>query len=185
MLSNIVVDLVQAEDFKVEDISVRKASLLDIAFIFELMLEGAFFGAFSDSFMQPTGSFKLLVTVFKLWFNQYRWLRIKYHPRVFLMITKDKQEVGFVYLESVTFGVNKVNYLVLSLMSILKSYRNKNIGSDVVLKIYNAIPPGAIMVVSCTKYSVVMKKILKKLKFKTAKNNSLGLVEFTKEKLSG
>jgi hypothetical protein len=167
-----------------DGVVVHKASLLDIPFIFELLLEGAFIGSFSSSFMLPNGSVKLLFFSFKLWLNQFGWGRKSFHPKTLLMFTKDKKDVGFVYLESVIFGGQKTNYLILSIMSISKSFRSKKIGTNFIENLYQCIPPGSVIAVSCTKYSVVMQKILRKLKFKVSKNRAVGLVEFTKTKLS-
>ena len=182
MLSNIVVDLVQVENFNVEDVGLRKASLLDVPYVFELLLEGAFFGAFSASFMLPNGTMRLLYYVFKLWFNQFSWGRRSYQPAALLMLNKQDKDIGFTYLQEVKVGEKKNTFLVLSLMSISKEYRNQKIGTEVVNKIYNAIPPGDSMAVACTKYAVVMQKILRKLKFSASKNRLYGLREFTKTK---
>ena len=166
-----------------DGVVVHKASLLDIPFIFELLLEGAFFGSFSNSFMLPNGSIKLLFTIFKLWFNQFGWGKKRFHDNTLLMLTKDEKDVGFVYLEYLSPGEKKPNYLILSIMSIAKDFRNKKIGSSFIANLYKCIPPDTVMAVSCTKYSVVMQKILRKLKFKVSKNKTIGLVEFTKTKL--
>ena len=98
------------------------------------------------------------------------------------MLNKQDKDIGFTYLQEVKVGEKKNTFLVLSLMSISKEYRNQKIGTEVVNKIYNAIPPGDSMAVACTKYAVVMQKILRKLKFSASKNRLYGLREFTKTK---
>lgn len=184
MLSGITDNLLLMDGLSSDGVVIHKASLLDIPFIFELLLEGAFFGSFSNSFMLPNGSIKLLFTIFKLWINQFTWGRKSFHPKTFLILSKEKEDVGFVYLESLTHGEKKTNYLIVSLMSISKKFRNKKIGKTFIADLYKCIPPGSVMAVSCTKYSVVMQKILRKLKFKVSKHRVVGLVEFTKTKLS-
>lgn len=183
MLSGIVDNLLSYEGADGSDISVRKASLLDLPFVFELLLEGAFFGAFSEAFMLPTGTIRLLYLVFKLWFNHFNIFRKNFHPVALLMLVKDKKEMGFVYLEEMMVREKANKHLVLSLMSVMKSYRNQKIGTKVVGRIFDAMPVGTTMVAACTKYSSVMQKILRKLKFKPVKNKGLGMVEFTKTKL--
>lgn len=183
MLSGIVDNLLSYEGVDSTDVGVRKASLLDLPFVFELLLEGAFFGSFSEAFMLPTGTFRLLYMVFKLWFNQYTLFRKNYHPAALLMLIKGKKEIGFLYLEEIMVREKSNKHLVLSLMSVMKSYRNQKIGTKVVGRIFDSMPVGATMVAGCTKYSSVMQKILRKLKFKAVKNKNIGMIEFTKTKL--
>lgn len=145
-------------------LSYQRATLLDAPLIFQLIQEGAEAGAFSDAFIERTGSVKLLGFILRsvvLQYFQSANVNEKYEWQVISL--PNGEAVGFLKL---TKGVGTCRDRNLELLAVCPAYRNKGIGSAVLEHIVSGVPNGAQLIVHCTKYARTMQHILKRRNLK-------------------
>ena len=143
-------------------LSYRDASLLDVPFIFDLMMDGAMNGSFSDAFIERKGSPQLLWAIFTGIISQ-KFLS-KSSPMQFrwqLVLDITGNEVGF--LKTSIHTLEAVCHL--ELLAIVQKRRNLGIGTSVVRDITSKLPNQAQLRVHCTKFSRAMQHILKRNDF--------------------
>ena len=141
-------------------LSYRRANFLDVPLIFQLLLEGAEDGSFSDVFVTRTGSRKLFGVIFrgiatqlfqaKNTNSQYEWQVIS---------NDDGVEVGFLKVCKGR-GVCKDSHLELFALS--PAHRNQGLGTAVLENIASEVPGDGHLYVHCTKYARAMQHILKR-----------------------
>ena len=158
-----------------QDYKFRKAGLLDIPFIFELIQEGSLNGVFNESLMTSKG---YIFTLFELYLDVLRPLRIMVRKEdiKLLIFTLNDQSIGFIKIHFQFTGEQEI-----SLCSITPPHRNHKHGSQMISMYLETLPTGTVVIAYCTKYSRAMQQILKKLKFQRGKNSSLNeCYRFTK-----
>lgn len=141
-------------------LSYRRASLLDVPLIFQLLQEGAEAGSFSDGFIARTGSTNLLGVVLRgvvLQYFQSSKLNARYEWQVISI--PEGVEVGFL---KVSNGLGAGKDSNLELLAICVEHRNKGIGSAVLENIQSRVSAGGHLYVHCTKYARAMQHILKR-----------------------
>lgn len=142
------------------EIQFRKASILDVPFIFELMEDGAMSGVFADSFISRWGRHNLLIFILKEIITQYWKSTFSSKPKWQVILDSTTCEIGFLKVSSEKDS-KKQN---LELLSIIPFHRNKGIGTYVLNKLMLAQTTGDVMV-HCTKYARAMQHILKRNHF--------------------
>ena len=148
------------------------AGLFDVPLIFDLIMEGAIAGCFSDKHIHRTGPVSLFGMLFKSLFMQRFQRNKKLSFYKWEIISDLKGEVlGFqkiVFHEDVVF---------LELISIISDRRNQGLGALALQRLIREIPVGNKLVVYCTKYARSMQYLLKKNKFKRNKRFVVGHME--------
>lgn len=141
------------------DLTFHRAGILDIPLIYELMLDGAVAGAFSEDFVQRTGSTKLLGFIARSVVMQYFQLGNSRFSYEWLVINiSSGEEVGFLKLrKSMPTHLDRN----LELLAVSPAHRNKGIGSTVLNRLETEVPSGGKLYVYCTKYARAMQRILK------------------------
>ena len=143
------------------ELSYRDASLLDVPFIFDLMMDGAMNGSFSNVFIKCKGSPQLL------WFILTGIISQKFFPksslvqfRWQLVLDATGKEVGFFKT-----SIEVAQIFHLELLAIVQNRRNFGIGTAVVRDIISKLSSEAHLHVHCTKYARAMQHILKRNNF--------------------
>lgn len=152
-----------------KDYKFRKAGLLDIPFIFDLIQNGSQIGSFTEEYLTSKG-----------WVHSLRMLILdvlaphrniehgRYDIKLLLFIINNK-EVGFMRIDRFTdqdiYGID--------LCAIAPENRNQKLGSQMIRMFIEDLPSGAEVVVYCTKFSRAMQHILKMLKFQRDKKTTV------------
>ena len=158
-------------------LSLRKASVLDVPFIFKLMMEGSESGVFSDHFQVDAGGARLLWLVLSGVLSQ-KW-SLTGKPSKFkwlLIVDSHQEEIGFLKVSDndLSSGIQD-----LELLSVSPGYRDRGIGTEVLHRLVADQPDGVLLRVHCTKYARAMQHILKRNSFKrTTKVISPGLERY-------
>lgn len=137
----------------------KRAGILDIPLIFQLIQEGAESGSFSQAFIERRGSLKILAYVWRNIARQYIQSRRLNDYCQWLVIKSADNEVGFMKLSKSAGSCSQVN---LELIAICPENRNSGIANAVLEKLVSEIPCGGQLNVHCTKYARAMQHILKK-----------------------
>ncbi len=142
------------------DFSLRSASIFDVPFIFNLMLQGAEEGAFTEKFLGRKGPQRLLWHVFTSVLLK-NW-RFKPPPLIdsWLVVTRATGE-GLGFLKTTTSTDCHQDWH-LDLLCIAPKYRNNGIGTAVTREFITRVPDGVSVQVHCTKYARAMQHILKR-----------------------
>lgn len=158
----------------------RKAGLLDIPFIFDLVQDGSQIGAFAEKFMASKGwGLTLRMLIFGV-LTPHRNIKLGGDDTRFLIFTLNNKEVGF--MKIISRFTDRYIYEI-SLCAVAQEYRNQNIGSQMIRMFIADLPSGAEVVACCTTYSRTMQHILKMLEFQREKKTSIlhaELFHFTK-----
>lgn len=146
------------------NISFRRASLLDVPLIFDLMSAGALTGVFSDAFVQRTGCVKLLGMILQSMACQYLPFNKASDYYTWQIISSATgEDVGFA---KVAKGVGPNGDTHLQLLAVCPQHRNHGIGTAVLERVQGEVPNGAQLVVHCNKYARAMQHILKRHRLK-------------------
>ena len=145
------------------DFSLRKASILDVPFILNLVLEGAEVGAFSHRFLGLKGPQRLLWFVFTgVLLSNRLFQKPPLIVSWYLIKGSDGEDLGFM---KTTTSTDSHQHWHLDLLSIAPQYRNNGIGTAVTRGFIASAPDAASVLVSCTKFARGMQHILKKIGF--------------------
>lgn len=138
------------------------AGLLDIPFIFDLVLEGSVSGSFSDSYLMRQGYLHILFLLLTS-LHSLSWI-CRGKKRELLIFRKSTIPVGFIQIESMTMkNGNACRYIMTCAIAPL--YRGSRYGRDMVELLIARSPMGTEICAFCTKYARAMQHILKNLHF--------------------
>ena len=148
-----------------QDYKFRKAGLLDIPFIFELIQEGSLNGFFNDYLMTSKG---YIFTLVELYLDVLRPLRalLRKEDIKLLIFTLNDQDLGFIKIQFHFTGEQEI-----CLCAITPPLRNHNHGSQMIRMYLDTLPTGTVVIAYCTKYARAMQYVLKKLKFQRDKKS--------------
>ena len=141
-----------------------KASLLDVSFIFDLMMDGAELGAFSDSFMKGTGGFHLFWWIARGIFVQSKTPKPLANSTDWHTICLKTKQIGFMKVTT-SYAPNGDAIKYISLFALAPKYRKQGHGTAALKSFVDAQPKGTTIFVHCTKYAKAMQRVLKKLRF--------------------
>lgn len=163
-----------------KDYNLRKASLLDIPFIFHLIQDGSLSGSFSDSNLTSKG----YITVFRLLFldilHSHRFIKHKTDDIRLLILTLNNENIGFI---KITSPFTNLNVQIIDLCAIKPEHRNQKHGTQLIRMVIEDFPAETEIFALCTKYSRAMQRVFKNLKFRRDKktnNFRLESYRFTK-----
>lgn len=141
-----------------------KASLLDVPFIFDLMMNGSELGAFSDSFMKGTGGFHLFWWIVRGIFAQSRSPKPFANSADWHLISIKNKQIGFMkVITSYAPDGDSIKYI--SLFALAPKYREQGHGTAALKSFVDAQTKGTTIIVHCTKYAKAMQRVLRKLRF--------------------
>ena len=150
------------------DLSSKRASWLDIPYVFELLMEGSFSGSFSDRFLQRKWWGKLFFYTLSLFFRHSGWWGNNANVQRMWLIYDGNEQIGFYHLVS-SKNENQQKELLINLICVSHSYRNQRVASRIIQRLIDHQPQETLMVVYCTKYARAMQRVLTKLKFERDK----------------
>lgn len=153
-----------------KDYKFRKASLLDIPFVFEHVQDGSQRGSFTLKFMTSKGWVKLLNMLILDVLAPHRFFAKGGYDIKLLIFTLNKEDVGFMRIK---YALTDKEVYEIDLCAIDQERRNQKIGSQMIRRFVEDLPSGAEISAYCTIYSRAMQHILKKMKFKRDKKHSL------------
>ncbi|MFM6991838.1 MAG: GNAT family N-acetyltransferase [Rhodoferax sp.] len=138
----------------------RRAHFLDVPLIFQLLLEGAESGSFSEVFVTRTGICTLFSVIFRsvaMQFFQSKKSSSRYEWHI--ISNADRVEVGFLKVHK---GLGTGRDSNLELLAICPAYRNQGLGAAVLEYIASEVPKDGHLYIHCTKYAKAMQHILKR-----------------------
>jgi hypothetical protein len=142
-----------------EGYALKPASVLDIPFIFDLMMNGSELYVFGNLYLSGTGAVRLLAAIS---LGVVIGLISRNSSERWLILSLKGADIGFV---KVTEVVEARATTLISLFAIIPARRNLGHGSRVMRLFAGAQPAGATLLVFCNKQARVMQHTLKKLHF--------------------
>ena len=160
----------------------RRASLLDIPLIFQLMQDGAEYGSFATAYVERTGSVKLLAYILRsITLQHFQSIKLNVHYEWTVILSADK-DVGFLKIRKCG-GACKDR--TLELLAIVPENHNMGIGTAVLNQLVAEVPIGGELYAHCTKYARAMQHILKKMRLKRNVQFGVPNLEEYRTNLSG
>ena len=157
--------------------ALTKVSLLDVPFIFDLMMNGSELGVFSDSFMKKTGGFDLFWWIFRRIFAQSKSYKPLAKRSDWHLIFMNTEQIGFMRIKtSYTPNGDAIKHVFL--FALVPQYRNHGHGTAVLKSFVDAQPKGTKIFVHCTKYAKAMQHVLKRLRFRRNAKAGYGVEEY-------
>jgi hypothetical protein len=149
----------------IKNYNLRKASLLDISFIFYLIMDGSFEGSFADFFLTSNGYFFALIYLLLAVLLPLRFLKDKKEGKLFIFTLND-EDIGFL----------KIKYLdertqLIDMCAIVREKRNEKHGTQMIRMYLDNLRIRTEVIAYCTKYSRAMQHIFVKQQFKRDKNS--------------
>ena len=145
-----------------KDFQFRKAGVLDLPFIFNLIIDGSIDGSFTECLLTSSG------TIFLFMYLLLRLLPLPFVIRKYnkIKIFKNEQnDLGF--LDS--SEEKKLNSQKIELCAIKHVFRNNGVGTLMIQLYLESLPKNIEVQAYCTKYAKTMQHILKKLGFRRSK----------------
>lgn len=163
------------------ELQFRKANILDIPLIFNLLLEGGIDGAFTDRYFSGAGHFNLFTWIVKAVLPLPGWLRKKIPHTELRVMHKGEHDVGFAQLQHGT-AQDGGTTLTLALLAVAKDHQKQQFGTWAVMTIIRDMHESTVLEVYCTKYSRGMQHLLRKQQFARDKVMVNNLWRFTLRK---
>ena len=138
------------------------AGLLDIPFVFDLILHGSFYGSFSDSYLRRKGYFSILALLLSS-LQCSSWL-FKNRNRQLLLFVKQGVPVGFIQIES-TNGDQGMPMKYIITCAIAPEFRGHRFGREMIALLIAHSTTGTEICGVCTKYARAMHATFKSLHF--------------------
>lgn len=148
--------------------SLRKAGLLDISFIFYLIMDGSFEGSFADSFLTSNGYFFALIYLLLAVLRPFRFFKHNEEEGKLFIFTLADEDIGFLKIKH---GSQVGHAQVIDLCAIVPEQRNQKHGTQMIRTYLDTLPVGTEVIAYCTKYSRAMQHIFVKQKFIRDKNS--------------
>ncbi len=154
----------------------RKATLLDLPFIFSLGWEGAYLGAFNDRWLSRRGD----LAMFRALLRDVFRFRVRSHnlcASQLLIFTLHGQDIGFVK-QTTSWPEPGRSTICIDMFAIQNEFRNQHHGTMMLMMFLDTQSRASDFVAYCTKYAKVMQHILHKSGFKRDKNGKGRLAVF-------
>lgn len=151
------------------------AGVLDLPFIFDLVLDGSFAGSFSDTYLTRKGYAKILFLLITS-LHVFRWF-FKSRRRELLLFVKHDVPVGFIQIES-SIKPDGNPYCYIMTCAISPQFRGNRYGREMLMLLVDRCNAGTEVCAVCTKYARAMRRTLMGLHF-VRKSVGLGLDAYT------
>lgn len=150
----------------------RRARLLDVPFIFNLIQDGSSSGVFSNEYLTPKGCatlFKSLICDNAFILNPTK-IPISFQQKssIYLLIENDQDTLGFVQLGSDSICPNKI---FIEKFSIAPKFRKQGYGRKMLQSIVELLRTRYSLIAYCTPQAKVMKHLLKTTRFERQKQS--------------
>ena len=146
--------------------NLRKASILDIPYLYGLILQGSSEGSFSDRHFFRNGYLKLLAMLFKLLLKPVRSVDAASETHAVMLLEFNGEQIGFIHYSKHSYA-DKNACMHIEHCAIATPYRNLGHGTWLThWAIGMAMQDSATLTACCTKYARVMQHIFKKVRFK-------------------
>lgn len=142
--------------------SFRSASLLDIPFIFNLIMDGSLTGAFPAVYATPKGSATLFLMLVRDILHPHRFVDNEMCDTKTFIFTQDNEEIGFMQIGHKGEGQPQV----IKTCAISQEHRNQHHGSQMIRMYIENLPAATEVIAYCTKFNKAMPRVLKKLGFR-------------------
>jgi hypothetical protein len=145
----------------------RRASLLDIPFLFDLYLDGSSSGSFTDKHLSGRGHMVLLYELFRSIVKSRVSPGSAGEPRGlvrFVVYVQDGQETGFVRARDLRTPDGRTETTILT-CAIARSLRGTGTGERMIRRFIDESPGTDRFVAHCNKYARAMQRCLKRLHF--------------------
>jgi len=144
--------------------ALRKAGILDVPFIYALMLEGSKNGVFNDFYTTNRGQVEIFKILFKDLIAYPGLCGGKYSNREFYIFTMDGLETGFISFQNIRSpdGQNERN---IAECAICEEVRNQKHGWHLINMVIDTASEGTRLSAYCTPYAHAMQAVLFKHHF--------------------
>jgi N-acetylglutamate synthase-like GNAT family acetyltransferase len=153
-----------------KDYKFRKASLLDIPFIFDLIQDGSQVGSFAEKYLTAKGAVQVLSMLILDVLAPHRFIEREGYDIKLLIFALNDEDVGFMKIKP---GFADRSIYKIDICAIAPEYRSQKIGSHMIRMFIEDLPSGAEVVMYCTKFSRAMQHILKMLNFQRDKKTTV------------
>ena len=141
--------------------ALREAGLLELPFIYNLILSGSILGVFSDFFISSYGQVKLFKTLFRDLFLFPAIVGGKFSNRDFYIFMMDGRDIGFIALEDIKVSDTTVERHITE-CALIESFRHHKHGSHLIRMVVETASSAARHCAVCTPHAKEMQAILKK-----------------------
>ncbi len=138
------------------------AGLLDIPFIFDLVLDGSVAGSFSDRYLKRQGYLSILFLLLTS-LRSLSWI-FRTKKRELLLFMRSDVPVGFIQIEWTNTKAG-IPCCYVTTCAIAPVYRGNHYGRDMIELLIARAPVGTEIWAYCTKYARAMQRTLKNLHF--------------------
>ena len=147
------------------NIELRKASLIDLPFIFYQMYDGSINGAFSDSFISRHGLVSLFSFLIRFFIPSKSCLFKTSSIQEAFIYGDNQCDFGFIITIAKPKKNNESQYITIVAAGIQHQHRVKGLGQMMIKSFLESLDPNTEVHAYCTKYSKVMQHIFRKHKF--------------------
>lgn len=141
-----------------------KASILDIPFIYEQMMNGCELGVFSDQYLKGTGGVNLFWFILRGVLTQRRSTKPMASGFDWYIISTQAEEIGFLHIK--TFQATDGRAMRhIALFGVHPRYQSQGHGTAILKLFIAEQPAGTTVLVNCTKFAKAMQRVLKRLRF--------------------
>ncbi|MFC5475261.1 hypothetical protein [Paraherbaspirillum soli] len=150
------------------DYAFRRANLLDLPFVFNLVYEGSREGSFSDRMLSATGYVYILRLLLSDVLSLPHFIKPKTSDSQLFIFELNQEAIGFIQIISDQSKAG-LPQKTISMCSIAHAYRDQQHGTQMIRMFMETVPDGTEVIGYCTKYARRMQSVFKKLKFKKDK----------------
>ena len=144
---------------------IRKASILDIPYIYDLIWQGSKEGSFTDRYLNSDGYVILLIELLKILFRPLHLDEVETKLHVLKIVECKGKSIGLLHY-TLYAEMQSGNYLHVEHFSVSPAHRNTGNGTWIVdWLIEEAVKSESTLTACCTKYALVMQRIFKKRNF--------------------
>lgn len=160
------------------NIKLRKASFLDLPFIFYQIYDDSLDGVFADRFNSRKGLVILFSFLFAYLIPFKRYLFNTSKIQEAHVYGDNQYDFGFIITQILQQKNNASKEVTIVATAIRPSHRGKGLGKMMIKSFMESLDNNTVVHAYCTKYARTMQHILRKLKFIRDKNHVAGLEHF-------
>ena len=144
---------------------IRKASILDVPYIYDLIWQGSKEGSFTDRYLNSDGYVILLIELLKILIRPLHADGVLMKLHVLQIVECNGMSIGLLHY-TLYAEMLSGNYLHVEHFAVAPAHRNTGNGAWIVdWLIEEAVKNESTLTACCTKYALVMQRIFKKRNF--------------------
>ena len=141
------------------------ATLLDLPFIFELMMDGSEQGAFTEKFLGGKGGVNLFAYITFGILSKWKWNTKKELRPSWILIKQAESVIGFMNIQTLQLQNDRPTK-ILGVFAVSPIHRGQGHAVGALRQLIGSQPSGTTLLVHCTKYARGMQHVLKTVGFR-------------------